>query len=345
MVLSSIRPGVHAAMSPAPPAWGPGPGLIPESGETAPPWIVSTSQPADSVTNLTDVSLIKHAETFHLFSWGVGIQQRKSTDLVHWDVADPVFPGIPRWAQAKVPGAESVWAPDISYFDGEYHLYYAVSDYGTNQSVIGLATNPTLDAARSDYHWTDRGEVIGSRPGRTNWNAIDPQVSFDEDGRPWMVFGSQWSGIKLARVNPETGKLVGGAHPELKSLASRPNSQPIEAPFIFHHGAYYYLFVSFDRCCIGSASTYRIMVGRSSKITGPYVDRQGRAMMRGGGTLVLAGDDRDRGPGSNSILSDGGQTYLAYHAYDTQQGGAPTLRVRPLTWDSQGWPVAGAPLS
>jgi len=86
------------------------------------------------------------------------------------------------------------------------------------------------------------------------------------------------------------------------------------------------------------------MLGRSRSIAGPYVGRDGRPMTRGGGTLVLAGDARDHGPGHNAILSDGGHDYLVYHAYDALNNGIPTLQIRPLSWTSDGWPVVGDPL-
>src|SRR5262249_46584935 len=151
------------------------------------------------------------------------------------------------------------------------------------------ATNLTLDPSSPAYRWVDRGEVVESKPGRNNWNAIDPQLVFDGQGQPWLAFGSQWGGIKLAQIDPFSGKLVGGVLPRaLRLLASRPGSKPIEAPFIVARGGLYYLFVSFDLCCMGAASTYRIMVGRSPSILGPYLDRTGKPMTRGGGTLVLA---------------------------------------------------------
>lgn len=342
LVPSGVRPRVAALIAP-PPTQGVAPLAATTVEETGQPPDVSSAA-ADAITDLTDVSLIKQGDTYYLFSSGEGITLRRSTDLVHWDPAGQVFDGVPAWALAVAPAAQSIWAPDISYFNGRYHLYYAVSEYGTNRSVIGLATSPTLDPSSPSYKWTDHGEVIRSRPARTYWNAIDPQVTFDGDSQPWLAFGSQWSGVKLARIEPQTGKLLGGARPRLRTLASRPDSQPIEAPFIFKNDGYYYLFVSYDRCCLGAASTYKIMVGRSTKLTGPYLDRDGKPMRRGGGTLVLADDGRYKGPGSNAVLSDGGQTYLAYHAYDTTRRGVPTLRIRRLDWDAEGWPVAGTPL-
>jgi arabinan endo-1,5-alpha-L-arabinosidase len=303
------------------------------------------------VSGVTDPSIIRQGGTYYVFSTGPGIPIRTSKDLTHWELSGQVFQGIPGWAQAKVPGATEFWAPDISYFDGEYHLYYAVSTFGSDRSVIGLATSPTLDPAASDYHWVDQGEVVESLPGRTNWNAIDPNIVVVNNSAVWLVFGSQWSGIKLCQIDPQTGKPLGQApsrgsrsEPRLYSIAARPASQPIEAPFIFFRNGYYYLFVSFDDCCMGAASTYKIMVGRSRAITGPYHDRQGKPMTQGGGTLVLGSTGRYRGPGSNAILSDGGQDWIVYHDYDAQDGGVPKLEIRPLSWTSDGWPVVGQPL-
>jgi arabinan endo-1,5-alpha-L-arabinosidase len=304
---------------------------------------VSTAPEAAQVTGLSDPRIIEQNGTYYLFATGPGIPIRTSNDLVHWSQAGQVFADTPPWALAQVPRATMIWAPDISYYNGQYRLYYAVSSFGSQRSLIGLATNATLDTSAPGYHWTDQGEVIASRPGRSNYNAIDPNLVIDPRSGVWLVFGSQWSGIKLVRIDPATGKPYQPQH-GLITLAARPNAKPIEAPFIFQKNGYYYLFVSFDLCCMGSASTYKIMVGRSHSITGPYVDRHGRPMTEGGGTLVLAGDARFRGPGHNAVLSSGGGEDMVYHAYDIQNGGIATLQIRPLSWSSLGWPVAGAAL-
>ena len=322
----------------------PAPSPAPATMPLAPRALLPAAPAINAVTNVTDPRIIAEAGTCYVFSTGPGIPIRASRDLIHWQSIGRVFPTTPSWALAKVPGATSIWAPDISFYNGQYHLYYAVSTFGGQRSVIGLATNTTLNSSAPGYHWVDQGEVTESIPGRSNFNAIDPNLVIDPKTGIWLAFGSQWSGIKLVALNPGTGKPE-SLHPRLFSLASRPNHAPIEAPFIFQKGGYYYLFVSFDRCCMGDSSTYKIMVGRSRSVTGPYVDQHGTPLTRGGGTLVLSGNARYRGPGHNAVLAVGATDFLVYHTYDAQDYGVPTLQIRPLSWGSTGWPVAGSPLS
>ncbi len=163
----------------------------------------------------------------------------------------------------------------------------------------------------------------------------------DEGDQPWLAFGSYWSGIKLRKIDPATGGLS-SEDETLYALAGRPRGPglpgAVEAPFIIKRDGYYYLFVSFDACCRGVESTYNIRVGRSKELTGPYLDRDGTSMLAGGGTLVLAGSERWRGPGHNAILQEDGVERLVYHAYDAESGGVSKLRIETLLWDEEGWP-------
>jgi arabinan endo-1,5-alpha-L-arabinosidase len=247
-----------------------------------------------------------------------------------------VYFRLPAWIKEEVPGAGDLWAPDVSFYNGRYQVYYSVSTFGNNQSAIGLATNTTLDIHRPDYQWQDEGIVIKSERG-FNWNAIDPHFVLDKDGNPWLSFGSFWSGIKLVRLDKATGKRLEG-DTALRSIASRTAPGAVEAPFIIYHEPYYYLFVSFDQCCKGVDSTYNIRVGRAEDITGPYLDKAGISMLYGGGSLLREATERWKGPGHNAILSKDGLDYLVYHAYDAEQFGAFKLRIEPILWHD-GWPV------
>jgi arabinan endo-1,5-alpha-L-arabinosidase len=294
-----------------------------------------------SLRQARDPVVAEHDGRYYLFTTGNGIPIRTSDDLQHWQPSGLVFFGLPAWAREHVPGAQAIWAPDISFFGGRYHLYFSVSTFGSNTSAIGLATNPTLDPDDPDYAWTDHGIVIASEAS-DDWNAIDPNIVVTPEGEVWMAFGSFWSGIKMLRIDPATG-MPSAADPkrDLLAIASRPlRPHAIEAPFIVHRHGAYYLFVSFDQCCRGVESDYNIRVGRADAVTGPYVDRDGTPMLEGGGTLVVAPSERWPGAGHNAVLHTGGRDLLVYHGYDASFGGSATLRIEVIDWDDEGWPVS-----
>ena len=305
------------------------------------PAFSQTAELEGDIRQVHDPSIIKDGDTFYVFSTRAGIAIRCSKDLVHWRLCGDVFAHLPEWAVKDVPGLRGLWAPDVSYFNGKFYLYYSVSTFGSNRSSIGVATNQTLDPASEKYRWVDGGKVISSNT-TDDWNAIDPNVVFDEQDQPWLAFGSFWGGIKLRKLERTTG-LLSATDQTLYSLAGRPRtaSQPgaIEAPYIIRKNNYYYLFVSFDFCCRGKDSTYNIRVGRARRVTGPYIDRGGKPMMEGGGTLVIAGAGRWAGTGHCSIVQGKDGDRLVYHAYDTEWRGVSTLRISLIRWDAEGWPT------
>lgn len=300
-------------------------------------------------TPVHDPVMIKQGDTWYLFCTGTGISVWSSKDTKSWKKEPPVFSSAPQWAVEAVPGFNGyIWAPDISFFNGNYYLYYAVSAFGKNTSCIGVAVNKTLDPTSPDFKWNDKGKVIQSIPGRDLWNAIDPALIVDETAMPWLAFGSFWEGVKLVKLNTD---LTSVAEPqEWHTIARRPRdfgtpdtsagNAAIEAPFIFKKGPYYYLFVSWDYCCRAEKSTYKVVAGRSKTVTGPYVDKAGKRMDQNGGTLIVEGDGREWfGAGHNAVYTFDGNDYIIYHGYDAQDNGRSKLIIKSLKWDSDGWPV------
>lgn len=297
--------------------------------------------------SIHDPVMAKEGDTFYLYSTGPGITFYSSTDMVHWRLRGRVFPGEPTWAKDVAPRFNGhLWAPDISQHDGKYYLYYSVSEFGRNTSAIGVALNKTLDPGSPDYRWDDHGIVVQSVPNRDMWNAIDPNLAVSEDGTPWLAFGSFWGGLKLVKLAADRLSL---AEPEeWHSLAKRQRSvliddasagpAEIEAPFIFHKGGYFYLFASWDKCCRGKDSTYKMVVGRAEKITGPYLDRNGTDMAKGGGTILLAGDKDFAGVGHNGAYTFDGKDYLVFHAYENADNGLQKLKIAEIKWDDEQWP-------
>lgn len=286
-----------------------------------------------------DPTLFRDGKTYYVFSTGLiqtednpgGILMRRSTGGLSgpWETVGSV--PVPEWVKGNYKTAH-LWAPNVVKKGDTYHLYYAASEFGKNHSAIGLATSTTPGDPDS---WKDHGPVLKSEPGDDH-NAIDPQV-FQDGGQWWITWGSFWSGIKLQKLQDmktPTGQVY--------SLASRPAEMynPIEAPAIVKRGGYYYLFVSWDTCCQGVNSTYKIAVGRATALTGPYLDRDGKRLDEGGGTVLLEGreDLNLRAAGGQDVYQEDQDAYLTYHSYDLTQSGAPTLSIEKLGW-ANGWPV------
>ncbi len=295
-----------------------------------------------------DPVMAKEGNTWYLFSTGPGITFYSSANMRDWKREGRIFAGEPAWAKKAAPTFnDHIWAPDIHHHDGKYYLYYSVSGFGKNTSGIGVATNTTLDPRAPGYKWEDQGMLLQSVPGRDLWNAIDPNIIVDASGTPWMSFGSFWSGLKLVRLDASRTRL---AEPQVwHSIArrERPAFTPdasgapaeIEAPHIFRKGDWYYLFVSWGLCCNGARTTYHVVAGRSRDVTGPYLDRDGKDLALGGGSLVIEGTPEWKGLGHNSAYTFDGKDYLVLHAYETADKYLQKLKVLEMRWDQQGWPV------
>jgi len=306
---------------------------------------------ADSLTGDTqpvhDPSIIRQGSTYYAFTSDVNglppvLPIRCSQDKVNWTACGSIFPtGLPSWIMAKVPGVVCLWAPDISYFNGLYHVYYAGSTSGSQVSVIGLVTNPTLNPSDVTYKWTDQGEVLESHLG-DDFNAIDPNLFLDTDGSAWLTYGSYWTGIKQREIDPSTGLLL-ASNPTRYDLATRPGVplNPIEGPSLIRHGSYYYLFVSVDYCCnqIAATDNYKEAVGRSTSPHGPFVDEAGTSMMNGGGTVLLQSDANWGGPGGGTawIDPDSGESLIVFHALHLSENGATYMWLGHLSWTND-WP-------
>ncbi|AUS80365.1 arabinan endo-1,5-alpha-L-arabinosidase [Actinoalloteichus sp. AHMU CJ021] len=278
-----------------------------------------------------DPSMVRTPEGYLLYSTHNGIEVRSSSNRIDFDRVGPALAEVPAWVD-DYNDVRGVWAPDVSHHRGTYWMYYTASSFGSNHSAIGLATSPTGRPGT----FTDQGIVISSTDG-DDFNAIDPSLLVTSDGSWWLSLGSFWTGIRMIRLDPETGH----RHPTdrtLHHLATRPDApHAVEAPHILERNGYYYLFVSHDHCCSGVDSTYRVMVGRSTSPTGPYVDRDGVRMLDGGGTEVLSTHGTIIGPGGQSVLSDVDGDLLVYHYYDGADHGRHKLGVNLLDW-SGGWP-------
>ena len=284
-----------------------------------------------------DPTIIKNGGTWYLFSTGAGLSTKSSPDGLVWKQQAPLFTAELSWWRTYAPkmGSLDVWAPDLQAFNGRVWCYYCVSEFGTNNSAIGLKSCTSIAAG----DWRDDGVVVTSKAGVDTFNTIDPNLTVDAAGTPWLAFGSWFDGIHVVQLDQVTMKPIGTYY----SIASRANG--IEAANIVYYNGYYYLFVSIDKCCLGVNSTYKIAYGRSKTITGPYLDQSGVSMASGGGTVLDAGTTRWIGPGGQDVYQNGSSWIIARHAYDANNAGTPTLLISDLYFDLNGWPTYTAPVT
>ena len=292
-------------------------------------------------------TIVKHGDTYWVYGTGRGIPQWSSTDLQHWARRGSVFGELPAWVKTAVPAITSniVWAPDVHQVGARYFLYYSVSTFGSNISAIGVAYNDTL----APDGWKDGGMVVQSKRGE-RFNAIDPCVFTTDNGDLWMTFGSFFGGLQLVQLDKTTGKVAPNS--EIITVATRPDdgANSIEAPTIYFHDGYYYLWVNWDKCCADAQSSYNIRIGRARDVGGPYLDKEGKDLKAGGGSVFLTSlydnssgrliDDRV-GPGHVGVLREGDDFRVSLHyEWSRVYGAADMLNIYRMVWDADGWPRA-----
>lgn len=311
--------------------------------------------------NVHDPSCIKVGDWYYLYStdvaygWGnlkrVGIQVRKSKDLIHWQFVGWAFDGIPPKAYRYVVKVNNgkkprnMWAPYIMKVGNLFRLYYVVSVFGSNASYIGLATSKSPDGP-----WKQEGAVVETTHA-DEMNAIDPTVAIDHNnGQFWMLYGSYFDGIYAVRLNPKTGLTL---KPHDKGrLVARRNGQNfgkhhayIEGPEVIYNPKLkkYYLFLSYGPLM----TTYNIRVGRADKPEGPYKDYFGHYLTAPTDNfpIIIHPYKFDHHPGWNgtghcAMLRVGDKYFILHQGRLAPDNRMMDLHVRKILWTKSGWPVA-----
>jgi len=256
-----------------------------------------------------------------IFTTGTGIytmSNSKFTGYLGWTSGSTVFSGSgPSWIQNYVPGfAGSFWAPEIVASGDTFLCYYACSSWGSQYSCIGLATAKALSGP-----WTDRGVVVYTTSSSSE-NAIDPFIF-----KGYLTYGSFFGGIRMALLDSLTGKPA-------DTVRIAVASGDCEASAMTENNGYYYLWINRGNCCQALLSTYHVQVGRSTNITGPFLDKSGVDLNDGGGSDIVTSSGRYIGPGCMGFNAE----KAVYHFYDGENNGDPKLMTAKLTY-SNDWPV------
>ena len=282
-------------------------------------------------------TVILHEGRYYTYGTGNGLPVLASDDGWSWQRAGSLISAVPGGKvgpEVLAKGGNNTWAPDVIRVGDRFYVYYSAP--GTQpRSAIGLLVCPTRTLGSADYRCKDAGPVVWS-DGIEDSNAIDPGLLLGPDGRLWLTYGSYFGYIRLVELNPATGqRRYPGRAPTNIAINS-------EASILIHHDGWYYLLVTHGSCCQGANSTYNIRMGRSRKVTGPYLDNMGVDMIEGGGKLFAASRGRHVGPGHFGLLDlgEGVQKFSLHYEADLDRGGVSVLDIRPLLW-RDGWPVAG----
>lgn len=302
--------------------------------------------------NVHDPSCIADGEWTYCFSTDVayggidrvGIQVRRSKDLVDWEFYGWVFNGIPNEARSYVTEAndgtapDNMWAPYIQKAGDTYRLYYSVSVFGSSGSCIGLATSSSLDGT-----WEDQGIVLKSAQS-DNINAIDPSVIVDRETEEyWMAYGSWSSGLYITQLNPETGMLKSSG--DFGKAIARRSRDALEAPEVIYNDETdkYFLFVSYGEL----GDEYNVRVGRADQPDGPYLDRNGNDMVeRSDNRPILITpykfDNHPgwQGTGHTGVFKRNDTWFMMNQGRLASNSALMVMHLRELTWTDDGWPVA-----
>jgi arabinan endo-1,5-alpha-L-arabinosidase len=275
--------------------------------------------------NVPDPTVIKADDGyFYLYATGRITPIYKSKDLVNWTFVGTAFTEETRPAFEPNGG---IWAPDINVIDGKYVLYYSMSVWGGEQTCgIGVAV-----ADSPEGPFTDRGKLLRSNEIGVQ-NSID-QFYIEENGTKYLFWGS-FHGIYCIELENNGMEIKKGA--EKRQIAG----SAFEGTYIRKKAEYYYLFASIGSCCEGVKSTYRLVVGRSKSLFGPYLDKSGKDMMNNGFSVVIASNERFTGNGhcSEIVQDDAGNDWILYHGVDITNPRSRMLLLDQITWDDDNWP-------
>lgn len=298
------------------------------------------TNPVITFSSAADPTVIRTDEGFYLYATQTNsywIPIYFSKDLVNWEFKRSAFRNATRPKPDVLPDGGAFWAPEIRYINGKYVLYFSWAKWGDgSKSYTAVATSDS-----------PVGDFLNAKPllitDDFGSNCID-QFYYEEDGKKYMFVGS-FNGIYVTELTDDGLSVKRGADgkPVLKKQVC---GRAFEGTNIYKKGKYYYLFASINNCCPnnGMDSKYKVVVGRSENLLGPYVDRKGKDMLDNSWELVLEGDGETFfGPGHNSIIipDDAGTDWMIYHSYVKENGavGGRLGMLDRIVWSPDGWPT------
>ncbi len=296
-----------------------------------------------------DPSMIRFEDGYALMSTNNNLQLWTSEDAYSWHDHKSTVSGVPQWAYTYSPNTEEIWAPDIFYMNGEYRVYYCVSEFGNRNSAIGYQSTTSIMPGATGYGWKDHDHVFHTKQGTDSYNAIDADVVKDTEGNYWMAFGSFGLGIQLIKLDATTGYQASDDKTvyNIARRTSKESGGAEEGPSLIEHNGQYFLFTAWDICCQQGPNientTYKTAYGRADNVTGPYKDRAGYSMASGGGTILMERYGRYVGPGGGEAFQDLNRIRFVHHYYDLNGDKYNHIHIRDVVFTDDNWVEMGQP--
>lgn len=354
-----------------------------------------------------DPSIIKDEKTGTYYIFGSHMAWAKSKDLVNWTTFEnninknykTIFQTPATWAAkggTSYDVSGNLWAPDVIWNEamGKWCMYMSVNGDHWYSSIVLL----TADSLDGDWTYvgpvvysgftnateaaqTDYGKAAGTfdaaavtrynqnRNGNHTYgmNAIDPCVTYDDEGNLWMTYGSWFGGIYMLRLDESTGlrdydyayKTIDNESDIYQGLKiAGGNHVSGEASYIEKIGDYYYLFMSYGGLTANGG--YNMRVFRSEEITGPYKDYSGNDARYIANSNTSAGSINGTvgvrlmtqykwntmevaqvAQGHNSAFVDSdGRAYVIYHTRTNDGTEGHYVKTHQLFMNEDGWLVA-----
>lgn len=295
---------------------------------------ITYTNPVITFSSAADPTVIRTEDGFYLYATQTDkywVPIYFSKDLVNWEFKRTAFRNA---TKPQIPGGGAFWAPEIRHINGKYVLYFSWAKWGdgdASYTAVATSDSPLGDFVNSKELLTK--EDFGS-------NCID-QFYYEEDNKKYMFVGS-FNGIYVTELTDD-GLSVKRNENGTPTLKKQVYGKAFEGTNIYKKNGYYYLFASINNCCDGERSRYKVVVGRSQDLLGPYLDKSGKDMINNAWELVLEGDGQKFfGPGHNSIIvqDDAGTDWMIYHSYVKENGevGGRLGMLDRVLWTEDGWP-------
>lgn len=295
-----------------------------------------------------DPSIVRFDDGYALMTTNNNLELWTSEDMVTWKDHGKTMHTFPLWIFTYAPSMENVWAPDIYKFDDEFRVYYCGSVFGKRTSAIGYTASKSIVPGTAGYGWTDKGHVFHTI-ATDKYNAIDADVIKTSNGEYWMAFGSFGLGIQLIKLDGKSGYQASDDK-TVYNIARRISSASggaVEGPSLIEHGGQFFLFTAWDKCCQQGENieqtTYKTAMGRADKVTGPYLDRSGKDLARGGGTILMERYGRYIGPGGGEPFQDINRVRFVHHYYDNAGDKFNHIHIRDVVFTDDNWAEMGQP--